>query len=396
MKKLLLTIIISAMLFVTMADRIYADDNESQDSYEKNGEIVENDEIEYLYEYNKYGINEVIGFYYNKESYSYIRKNNIITGIMNSEGEQIVKYEYDENNVISAVFSKENEIWIENDDKDFIGNINCILWEGIPYDRETGHYIIYSREYDPVADEFTDGINNQIYFRDRNPFVECRNDNGIALLGYETNELLAEQWKDELLEDKTYGAAVAYSSNWYGSIATVELLARMIYAENHASYEEQKGVAWVVLNRLFSSSFPGTVRDIVIEPYQFSSIAPNSGDAEHDAEVTKNARIVDTSSQEWKNATFLACLMLTTTDTSEWIIIVGKPIGTQLFFCSYTNAKNGSKFRNSGNSLQYYSDGTWINVTDVQVIGYGTYSNAAALFNLSGITDYTKNIFYNR
>lgn len=65
--------------------------------------------------------------------------------------------------------------------------------------------------------------------------------------------------------DKT--APVGYTDS------DLELLARVIYAESRGEpYEGQVAVGAVILNRVKSSQFPNTIREVIYAPNQFTSV----------------------------------------------------------------------------------------------------------------------------
>lgn len=102
----------------------------------------------------------------------------------------------------------------------------------------------------------------------------------------------------------------------------------------------------------------------------------------------------DTNTVRWSNATYLACLMLTTTEESEWRSLIGDVLDGQLYFYSYTYAKNngGNPFSGStSDSLYYYSS----HIKDVYVLGYGEVDSFTLLFTNYRPTAYSRNIYYN-
>ena len=122
---------------------------------------------------------------------------------------------------------------------------------------------------------------------------------------------------------------------------------------------------------------------------QFAAVTGGSG-------ATQNSRQPSTSTTRWEHSTFLACLMCTTYETSDWETIVGNPIGNQLYFYSYTTAKNaynnGSPiFSGSGSSLKYGSN----DIKDVYVVGYGSVTSFPNLFTNYSPTSWSRNIYYN-
>ena len=88
----------------------------------------------------------LIGFLYNGTAYYYVRNlQNDITGILDSDGNQVVSYVYDSwGKLISTSGSL----------ADTIGSQNPFRYRGYYYDRETGWYYLQSRYYDPEIGRF--------------------------------------------------------------------------------------------------------------------------------------------------------------------------------------------------------------------------------------------------
>lgn len=148
-------------------------------------------------------------------------------------------------------------------------------------------------------------------------------------------------------------------------------------------------MAWVILNRIHSSSFPDYAREVITAASQFAAVTGGSG-------PTQNSRQPSTSTTRWEHSTFLACLMCTTYDTTDWETIVGNPIGNQLYFYSYTTAKNAYNnnnpvFSGSGSDLKYGSK----DIKNVYVVGYGSVTSFPTLFANYSPTSWSRNIYYN-
>lgn len=345
------------------------------------------EDLEWTYEYTMidYGYELLTSATYHGEKYTYLyNETGIIIGMINSEGEQIVKYEYDIYGLPACVYSNENGIWTENNDSTFIGNQNHMLSAGYFFDAFSQCYLIHGRFYDPVAKKYTDGIDDVTCLANTNPFLS-NNDEIQPLNDFDLMDQLATSWADSLLNSSSYGAAIQnYTSGWYTSLSDVEVLARAIYCEGGTAYtDEEDAVAWVILNRVNNNAYSNAPIDIVKQAHQFSSITGG-------ASSTENSRIPKTTTERWKHSTYLACLLLTTTDTTKWKNIIGNPINGQLFFYSYTTAQTSTIFTGSGNTLKY--DGKDIN--NVQVLGYGFVSSFSTLFQQYNPIRYSRNIYY--
>ncbi len=348
------------------------------------------EEISYVYRLDEYGNEKVEGFEYLGNNYIFeYDERDIISYICDEYGNRIVYYNCDDNGNIIGVYSVGQEGWEVNSDENFVGNINKIRWMGYEYDENIDCYLIGNRYYSVQEQKFTDGENNDFAYSYTNPFVTGNNE-GIMLLDSYYSDLAAEEWSSELLEDSSFGIPITYSSGWYNSLSAVEIIARCIYCEGGTAYtDEGDAVAWVILNRTLdtSSRFPNEPYSVVVQGGEFASVIGTSAQ-------TRDARIPDTDSSRWRNAAFLACLLLTTTDVSDWRAIANTPINGQLYFYSYTFAcdHNGEPFSGSSSSSLYYDDDR---ITNVYVMGYGSVSSFNNLFANYNPVRYSRNIFYN-
>lgn len=341
----------------------------------------------YLHETNEYGNDRIIGFEYLNDYYLFeYDDRGIITYICDSVGNRIAYYCCDSIGNVIGIYSVGNAGWELNEDVTFIGNINKIRWMGYEYDKNSDCYIVGNRYFSVQNQKYLDGVDNSFALSDTNPFL-YKYKNGIMPMDAQYSDMAAEEWKNALLNDESYGGIYSYSSDWYNGLSTVELLARCIYAEGGTAYpSEGAAVAWVILNRLHSANFPNTPWDIITAYNQFATIT--GGEVN-----TGNARDPKTEDYRWENATYLACLMLTTTDKNEWRALIGDKINGQLFFYSYTYAKNhgGSPFFGA-NSENLYCGST--HITNVYVLGYGPVDSFDELFNNYSPIDGSRNIYY--
>ena len=317
----------------------------------------------------------------------------MVVGLCDNDGEMIAKYSYDKYHLLSCVFEYSDGRWIENNSQEFVGNKNNILYMGFEYDRKTKTYLVFGRNYDPVSNRFTDGsIDDEYLYTEENPFLPYAARNGEKSINSAVDsDAAAQLWAEALMSSSSHGVPIAYSSTWYNSISLVELLSRAIYCEGGTAYtNEDTAVARVLLNRYNNSGFPNNFGDILKAPSQFASVTGGSS-------PTNNSRNPVTSTSRWSWSTYLACLLLTTTSSSEWNTLVGNPIGNQLFFYSYTTAKiaynNGnSVFTGTTSSTLKYMGSS---ISSVYVLGYGNVTSFPTLFTNYSPTQYSRNIYYN-
>lgn len=186
----------------------------------------------YKYETRDYGYEKLVGVYYKDNYYSYLyNENDMICGMADAEGNQIVKYVYDENELVSEVFSFENGKWVSNEDEDFIGNQNKMLSGGMFFDEETDCYYINDRYYNPVLKKYMDGIDDdEILYAEENPF-SYNSEEQSSPFSVADSKAEAQAWADRCLASNSFGRAVNDSSSLYSDLANVELLARVIYCE---------------------------------------------------------------------------------------------------------------------------------------------------------------------
>lgn len=349
----------------------------------------------YVYETIEYGYDMLIGAYFMGEYYSYLYdESDRIVGMCNAEGDQVVKYVYDENGIVSETLSLENNVWLENDSADFIGNKNKMLSAGMFYDEKTNCYYINDRYFNPVLNKYMDGVDGIDLYLTENPYYYQTNEDGISVIAAEDSDVAATEWAEDCLASSTFGAPITnFSASWYGGLSDVEVLARAIYCEGGTAYtDEGSAVAWVIRNRVESADFDNTAIEVVKDDGEFSSITGES------AAVTRDARMPATGTARWRHATYLACFLLTTNSRQEWITVIGNKLNGQLFFYAFTNAKN--KYENgtcpfSGTSQNNLKYGT-IDIENVYVQGYGYVTSFEDLFTEYSPIESSRNIFYDR
>ena len=143
----------------------------------ENGNLLylkkDNDEFDFLYDEN----NLFYGFILNKsDTYYYLRDifNNIL-GILDSQGEIIVSYEYD---AFGKIINTEDLSSIQ------LGDLNPFKYKGYYYDEEIGLYYLISRFYDssigrfisPDSNDYLDSLNvsgMNLYIYCENNWINC-------------------------------------------------------------------------------------------------------------------------------------------------------------------------------------------------------------------------------
>ena len=105
-----------------------------------------------------------------------------------------------------------------------------------------------------------------------------RNDEKKRLAEEAAKQAQAAKAKQQQKQVQTYATSGASAyANIKLSDADVTLLAQLVYAEARGeSFEGQVAVAKVVFNRMLSSSFPNTLREIVYQKNQFSPVINGS------------------------------------------------------------------------------------------------------------------------
>ncbi len=391
MKKILVIMLTMVLCIMPITvNAMNSTENDTEDIYAVEPEGYNDTDVIYHYEI-QYGSERLVGLYYLDEYYEYLyNESDVIAGICDANGIQVVSYTYDENRIVSGIYSYQNGAWVVNNDENFVGNRNKMLWVGLFYDEATQCYYTGDRYYNTVTGRYMDGHSDDSVLTDTNPFLST--EDGIMLADYYIEES-ARAWADSLLSSDNYGDPIDYSTDWHTSLTDVEILARAIYCEGGTAYtNEGDAVARVILNRIHSTDpfYPDFSREVITQAGQFSSITGGTG-------ATSSARNVGKTTDRWENATFLACLMCTTYDEADWDLIVGNPISYQLCFYAYTTAQDGYTagncvFSGSGDNMKYGSKG----IKQVYVLGYGTVTSFSDLFtNYSTAYPSSRNIYYN-
>ncbi len=347
-------------------------------------EIRDGNVIEYLY-IIKDGRKHLDGFIINKESYYYIwNDKNLISGISNSNGKLLAKYIYD-GLVITDVLENNGVDWVTSNDTKFIGNYNKIRLYGSYWDDETGWYYHNGVYEDTVKGKIIGLIDNDDVLK----FDPNEHRSEYELLSVTELELQAEQWRQELLNNSSYNSS--RSSNWYenSSYPDVEIIARMIYGENTSNLTDHRAISYIIMNRYNaqSSEFGLTLRRICGNPAQFNGVAsPN-------AMTAKNP-----NDSGWRNATYVACLLLITPYTNDWDQLGMRPTGitNQKWFRSADKLHDLSQFKyENGQLYTYYAySGKYIAITNACIAGVGVYTTITGLENACGGNTGNYNVFF--
>ncbi|WP_042203378.1 RHS repeat protein [Paenibacillus camerounensis] len=361
-------------------------------SYNEQSLLIEehrnNDSYEYIYD----STNDLIGFKLNGIYYGYIKDDDLnVIAIVDTNGIEIVRYEYDSNGKTSSILGKDtNGAWIDqSQDPNFIGNLNLIRLHSFYYDIESGLYYNGDRYYDSQINEYIVSGDTLV-----TPFVSQ------AMLTQ------ISQWRTSLMQDSNFGKSISYSSNWYSGLSDVELLSRLIYAENTSNSADQNAVTWVLINRKLQNSSEfggGTYRGVATKSGAFEPITGSSSG-------TTNARVPNTSSSLWSNAVWNACVLLTTSSTTDYADIITKPpgISNQLFFVglSYFLTGVSQDVTPVGSGIKYSLNGgsTFVPIKNI-VIVFSSSSSFQNPTSRSAITSHssldtaseraTHNIFFN-
>jgi len=381
------------------------DSNSNIESEIRNGVL-----LIYLYD----DMSNIIGLKVNNTTYYYLKDSDLnVIAIKNEEGDNVAKYVYDSYGHVKSILGRnESGEWIDkSDDNEFIGTINLIRLHSYYCDNETGWYYNGFQYYDATNNKYImcSGASNVINV----PIVAKANvrigelsdsmiyDNNVTMSSLNDLQYYIVNWYGSLLNDPNFGKPISYSSSWYSGLQTVEILSRLIYAENTFSEYDQAGIAWVLINRKnanLSYMGGGTFRGVATYSGQFSTITGSSTS-------TAQARTPDTSKNTWYNAVYLACCLLSTSNSSDYLAVFTRPTGifSQKYFVALSYFIDNGRTDADGSGLEYYN-GSWNDIKDVTIIF--TYSSSLtnpssmnSITSNSNLDTYTKrsryNIFFN-
>lgn len=359
-------------------------------------------EISYHYQYDM----DLIGFSLEGKTYSFVKDyNRNVTGILDEAGNEIVRYEYNQDGQAISVLGKDDKgHWVEqSDDPSFIGNINMIRLHSLYLDIETGWYYNGKYYYDPANKIYLGATVDFESISTYEKFLKYYSKSLPSLNYYDLGQRVSE-WMYNLLSTEGFGAPKSYNNGkWYQNMEDVELLARLLYAENTFNSADRRAVTWVVINRKEknSSEFGGsTYRGVATKPGAFESITGVES-------RTVNARIPDTNSSSWEDAVWLACSLLITNNKSDYERLIQKPTGisNQLYFVGLSYFMgNASRNNPSGSGIQYNfgTSAGYVDIKDIVIVfeTNRTFRNPSSKEEISGHNElknnmYKHNIFFN-
>ena len=350
--------------------------------------------IGYLYD----EMRNIIGFQIEDVTYYYLKDDDLnVLALTNAVGDVVAKYVYDEFGLTQSILGKtEKNEWVDmSNDSGFVGTLNLIRLHSYYYDYETGWYYNGFQYYDSVNNQYImrTGANNDFAlpliakndtFINGSPSSRVSNSN-ISMDSLSDLQYYIVSWYGSLLNDPNFGKSISYSSSWYSNLQTVEILSRLIYAENTLSVYDQSAIAWVLINRKnanLSYLGGGTFRGVATYSGQFSTITGSSAS-------TSQARNPVTSQNSWYNAVYLACCLLSTSNSSDYLAVFSRPIGisTQKYFVSLTYFLTKSRNDSDNDGYLEYDNGSWNDITNVTVV----FTYSSSLINPSTISSITSN-----
>lgn len=345
-------------------------------------------------------LNSMIGFTFNNIKFNFIKDSDFnVIAITDSYNNEIVKYNYDKNGIVSDVLGKDSMgNWIDmSNDNSFIGTLNLIRLHSYYYDVETNWYYNGYQYYDSTNSSYVGGTDNL------NSILTLNKSNSMSPM---VTQALVQQittWRTSLMNTSTFGKSISYSSGWYNSLSDVEILSRLFYGENNMNSADQNAVAWVVINRYNANYGGGTYRGIATQSGQFEPITGASAG-------TANARIPNTSDPRWSSAVWSACTLLSTYSSQDYSDLIPKPTGisTQLFFVGLNYLLSSSSICKdavpTGLNYSFNGGSTYVKMNNVVIVfdTSDTLQNPTSLSNItsnSRLNTYslrsTHNIFFN-
>ncbi len=212
-------------------------------------------------------------------------------------------------------------------------------------------------------------------------------------------ESAVTNWANTLLNQPSYGSSKAYSSNWYSDLSDVELVARLIVGES--GYTEQiydrKATAWVLVNRKNGPKWGNTYKEVATQSGQFTSIVGNSSETAR-ARNPKTSQNASNGKTPWEHATWLACLLLYTSDSSVYNQLMSKPSGIDEQCFMLSSSYFLSQCRMNNGQLQIKIGSNWQSAITPYINGYGKVSSKSDLETLKANNFELfnqRNIFFN-
>lgn len=147
-------------------------------------------------------------------------------------------------------------------------------------------------------------------------------------------ESVTSQSSDILDTDETLEYFCINNNTLSVSQHDIDLMADLVYAESRGEpFEGKIAVASVVLNRVFSSSFPNTISEVILQPNAFSCVKNNAIIAYPDQNCYDAVYSALRGNDPTNKAVFYYNPSIT---TCSWMLNVQKhditPIGQHVFF----------------------------------------------------------------
>lgn len=317
--------------------------------YDTEGQLIEEtyDGVSLIYRYDEYDTLTEIE-YNNVVYYTETDVDGSVLRIINTNNECVVEYIYTGGTQYIKSENKGGEFDLA------IGELNKVRLYSLYYDDETGFYYSDGRFYDAKTERFVDKLSENDMVNMCNYSMMSRS--STSSIGNDVT-----QWANYLLNcDSNYGKTRNAVNGWYQELSDVEILARLIYGENTVNRQDQKAIMWVLLNRSYERN--QTLRQVATASYQFETIWGVG---------SRDARKPNVSSDAWKYATWLACMICTTTNESECMSLVNKPNGIdkQTSFRSLSSFVNYCRNSSSGEYIIMYTGYGDRRITDVVIVG---------------------------
>ena len=333
--------------------------------YDSNNNMISVKTKEHIMNF-EYVDNELKGFSYDNETYSYkICDCNVYMLIDNNENE-VAKYEYLEDGRQIVYGKNEDGEWIQNLDSDFIGNINPMRLLGSYYDKYLDWYYVNGYFYDDKINNYVNEQNDLTKYTEKLEEIVLEFENMIpqtyddSLKEYIRKQAIKRY--NEMINDTNVGKPITKGSNWYASLSTTELVARIIYGENSDRYEDENAIAIVMANRL-CTGFPSyksdyynyDIRNVVTKESQFSALIPGNS----------QSKAPNVNDNTWDYCLTFACFLCLTQeicDSSSYytnvIDLIGKPygIGGQNSFYDLQTAVNGHMLSEKCGAVWFKTD----------------------------------------
>jgi RHS repeat-associated protein len=317
---------------------------------------------------------ELISLNWQGAEYFYLRNlQGDVIGLVDENGSLVVEYAYD-------AWGK--PLSITGELAETLGEANPFRYRSYYWDDETGLYYLQSRYYDPEVGRFINADEPEtmmLRIEDlliTDLFIYCSNtpvmnedptghiDNLLKELNKILPTILAMQ---KLLRYNEVYKSISdkkiKNKSEFDKMSEVNVLARIIYAEDTQSESGQKAVAWCIKNRksksqrkFYHSNYGNNFKGVCLKANAFEPAMKIPND------------VKNPSGSKWKHAKELAARMMMN-------LSISKPagcVGQLYFYSSYGWAKVSRKYKGK---MQYKMDGDWKNIKDIKQIGGNTFFN---------------------